>query len=324
MKIAFTSCFDAEDDPRQEVWDRIHALQPDVLLLLGDSVYMDFGVKFLGADRPLGWPRKKSDADFAAFLHGLYAKQWAVDSFRRLVRSGVRLGMTWDDHDFAWNGSRGAGVMKRYAVSPEKRRISRGLFMQFRNALETLPEAATYPPCPKMDTLLDQPAAGIQYQFDKSGVRFIMLDGRTFRQDPSFTQPPTTMMHGPDQMAWLTAQLSAWSGIKVVCAGSVLTGSSECWEQYMDYGWLLDQAPDKLIVLTGDIHKNKKPHNHRPSRPPLYEITASGAARPGPLDKNPRLFGATGNFGILNLNDDTAQVSLYSEEGISGPYALNF
>ena len=45
MKIAFTSCIDAEDDPRQEVWNRIHALQPDVLLLLGDSVYMDFGVK---------------------------------------------------------------------------------------------------------------------------------------------------------------------------------------------------------------------------------------------------------------------------------------
>ena len=43
MKLAFTSCMDAVRVPDQPIWDQIRAEQPDVLLLLGDQIYMDWG-----------------------------------------------------------------------------------------------------------------------------------------------------------------------------------------------------------------------------------------------------------------------------------------
>ena len=60
MKIAFTSCIDAIDDPVQPVWERVRALAPDVLVLLGETMYMDYGIALLGSNRPVGWPRSTS------------------------------------------------------------------------------------------------------------------------------------------------------------------------------------------------------------------------------------------------------------------------
>jgi phosphodiesterase/alkaline phosphatase D-like protein len=302
MKIAFTSCFDAIDDSQQTVWDRVGDLSPDVLLLLGDSVYMDFGIF---GERRNGWPRKVSDDIFATTLYDRYRSQWNVESFRRLLSSRLKLGMTWDDHDFAWNNSRGAGSEKRRAVSREKRLISRALFLQFHQTLEN--GASQYPTRPSMAELLSTEDAGIQSTFDIEHVRFIMLDGRSFREDPN--DVPNAEMHGREQRAWLAERLGSWDGLKIIGAGTVLSRSRESWDQYLDYAWLLAQPASQVIVLTGDVHKNITPHLHKKT-PPLYEITSSGAARPG-------LGGASGNFGILDIGDEVS-VTLHSEETTNG------
>ena len=75
MKIAFTSCIDAIDDPSQAVWGRIRKLAPDVLVLLGDTMYMDYGIALLASDRPVGWPRKLADETFATTMHDRYKLQ---------------------------------------------------------------------------------------------------------------------------------------------------------------------------------------------------------------------------------------------------------
>src|SRR4249919_1095828 len=116
LKIAFGSCFDAVDDQQQTSWNHVAELAPDVLLLLGDTVYMDFGLGILGSHRPLGWPRKATNEVFARSLYERYRQQWAVPAFRGLLARGVKVGLTWDDHDFAWNNSRGAGTAKHFAV----------------------------------------------------------------------------------------------------------------------------------------------------------------------------------------------------------------
>lgn len=336
MKVVFTSCFDAEKDDVQTVWDRISALEPDVLLLLGDSIYMDFGIF---GKRHLGAPRDDSLQDFATKMHDLYAKQWGVASFQRLVRSGIKLGMTWDDHDFAWNNSRGAGHNRKFVVPVDKRRVSRGLFIQFRQVLENLPVGSAYPACPSLDVLGTESDAGIQSLFDLGSLRFVMLDGRTFREDPSGRSPatgpdgtflpgafhtPTATMHGNEQMNWMLDKLNNWHGIKIVGAGSVMSESKETWAQYLDYQRLLNEAPDRVIVLTGDIHKNRSPRNHRPDGVPLYEVTSSGAARPGPLHIVPRLAGASGNFGVLTVDDGRVEVTLYDRHGAGRPEQLVF
>jgi alkaline phosphatase D len=312
MKIIFCSCLDAVDDRDQAIWNSVRKLSPDVLLLLGDTVYMDFGLGLLGSNRPLGWPRKATNEAFATALYDRYRRQWAVLSFQTLLSSGVKVGLTWDDHDFAWNNSRGAGNEKHYAVSREKRLISRSLFLQFREAIRP-PLSDHYPQIPEMHTLLNADDVGIQDTFDVGNIRFIMLDGRSFRQDPNIT--PDAEMHGAAQRTWLS-ELLAWNGPKIICSGSVLTHSKESWDQYVDYVWMLDQPASDVIVVTGDIHKNSGPVRHRED-PALYEITSSGMARPG-------LGGGRGNYGCLTI-DDEIYVDLYSREVPTGSrFPLSF
>ncbi len=54
MKIAFTSCMDATHVPSQPIWNKIRADDPDVVLLLGDQIYMDIGIAGLKCG---GWPK---------------------------------------------------------------------------------------------------------------------------------------------------------------------------------------------------------------------------------------------------------------------------
>jgi alkaline phosphatase D len=302
MKIAFTSCMDAVDDRIQPVWNRIREEQPDLLMLVGDAVYMDFGPAVLGSKRPLGWPRKASNQIFAETLYERYLHQWEVASFQKLLETGLKVTTTWDDHDFAWNGSRGASTEKRRAVSLEKRIISRALALQFRNALNS--GSVKYPPMPAMAALLETEDLGIQESIDIDNVRIVMLDGRSFREDPN--DVADAEMHGRAQREWLGGLLQSWGGPKVIGSGSVMTRSGESWDQYVDYAWLLDQPSTKTIVLTGDIHKNVLPVRHSKQ---LYEITASGAARP-PFKG---FAGGMENFGILSIQEEIT-ATLYSQE----------
>ena len=78
-KLVFTSCMDAENAPSQPVWTAIQADQPDVLMLLGDQIYMDWGLSL--AKEPQ-WKKliiKKGEEGLALFaqdMHRRYALQW--------------------------------------------------------------------------------------------------------------------------------------------------------------------------------------------------------------------------------------------------------
>jgi hypothetical protein len=315
MKIAFTSCIDAIDDPTQPVWDRIRSLAPDVLVLLGDTMYMDYGIALLGSNRPVGGPRKLADDVFATTMHARYKLQWSVKSFRNLLASGPQLAMVWDDHDFAWNNARGLGTEKHFAVSREKRLIAQGLFRQFREACGHM-EASVYPAMPPVSVLLDATETGIQSSFDRDNIRFIMLDGRSFREDPN--TGPDAQMLGPVQREWLRQHLSEWDGRVVIGSGSVMTGSEESWDKYLDYAWLLGLATGQIIVLSGDIHKNALPVKHSRC---VVEVTSSGAARPGLGGGFSRVGGARGNFGMLTVGEQIS-VTLYSEDNPNGSDAV--
>lgn len=305
MKIAFTSCIDAVEDPVQNIWSRIRHLEPDVLLLLGDIMYMDYGLAPLGSNRPLGWPRKVSNAVFAKVMHERYEKQWAVKSFRELLNTGVKLGVIWDDHDFAWNDARGLGTETRFAVPPEKRLIAQGLFRQFRKVCE-VPDISAYPTMPSLETLLTGPETGIQESFDLGGVRFVMLDGRSYRQDPNIG--PDADMLGHSQRNWLAAQFEGTQELTVLCSGSVLHGATESWDKYLDYQWLLGTAQGKVMVLSGDIHSNRLPMRHSDH---VVEVTSSGGARPGSGGVLSHVGGGSGNFGVVETGGSLS-VTLYS------------
>ncbi len=302
MKIAFTSCFDALVDSEQIVWDQVHAQAPEVLLLLGDTIYMDYFPR-------LGRPRKLSNQEFANEMYNRYKAQWSVESFRNLIASVKRVGLTWDDHDFAWNGSCGAGTNRKKAVPREKSRISKNLFLQFKGRVQQKNITSAYPNQPSIDQLLAGDDTGIEDTFDYGSIRIIMLDGRTYREDPSDDKDDDEMstrsLLGKAQRTWLEDQVRTGNGLKLLCSGSTLTRSGESWDHYMDYQWLIDKRFKKTVVLSGDIHKNATQlHDGY-----LFEATSSGAALP-------RIGGGSGNFGILELEGGQVKIALYEKDGL--------
>lgn len=327
MKIAFTSCFDALDDTDQQVWDRVAEHEPDILLLLGDSIYMDFGLPFMSS-HPLGKPKGWGPAKFAEEMHSRYRKQSQVSSFRNLVQSVAHVGAIWDDHDFAWNSACGVpngAAPGKNVVPRDKKLISRGLHMQFRAWLRTRPLSEEYPELPSMKQLLAGPDKGIQESFDVGSARFLMLDGRYYREEQNEPQRdplgpflnefadeaqdvPLTGLLGASQRAWLSSRVKEWPGINIICSGQALSGrKSDDWEHYSDLEWLANQRFRRTVLLSGDIHDIKMKRHEELGG--MWEFTASGAARP-------KLGGASGNFGIVEVSAVGLEASLYDEDGL--------
>lgn len=103
MKVAFTSCFNAELFKNQPVWNEIAAKGPDVMVLLGDSMYLDFGdaVNMSGV-------QQLSQTAFAQRAHTKFKRQLDQPDFKALISTpNLKTYAIWDDHDFLWNDERG-------------------------------------------------------------------------------------------------------------------------------------------------------------------------------------------------------------------------
>ena len=86
VTLCFTSCVDIETNP---MWDDVAALGPDLLLLMGDTPYID-----------------SSDLGVARRRHREFL---AMPGLADLVRSIPTVG-TWDDHDFGRNNGNGRNM----------------------------------------------------------------------------------------------------------------------------------------------------------------------------------------------------------------------
>ena len=302
MKIAFTSCCDPHNDKTQTAWPELAKHEPDVLVLLGDNMYMDYGLG--GGSIKLKAPKGFSDIDFANAMYKKYAMQWAIPSFHAAISQIPKIYAIWDDHDFAWNNSRGEGKdCEDELVSTTKRAISKKLFEQFRNALLTKPSADFYPQNPYADGIDDGftglPYKGIQDTVDdlSTDIHLHLLDGRSFRPE----NDKTKSFLGDAQQNALKNKLLENGGIHLIASGTVL----DDWKKYNDKKWLNSIAENaNIIVLSGDIHKPSFYHRHR-----IFEFTASAMAQPAEITT---IFGKESNvFGILEIFDKTINANIY-------------
>ncbi len=255
---------------------------------------MDFG---LFGEKPRKWDNEK----FAAEMYRRYLLQSQVDSFRLLVASVEWVGAIWDDHDFAWNNSRGAGSQDKHYVNSEKRRIARSLFLQFRHWLSTKP-LTDYPEKPLLRELLDTPDTGVEDYMDVHSTRIILTDGRYYRNN---RQNDESIL-GDEQKAWLQTSIDNHQGFKILCSGSTLTDSREAWSKYNDLEWLSQQNLGKTVIISGDIHKIR--HTVPPRLNGNHEFTASGAARPA-FFRNAKM-----NYGMITISEnDSVDINLYKK-----------
>lgn len=248
MKIAFTSCCDPWNDPIQAAWPHLAAKSPDILILLGDNMYMDYGM----GKNPYGLydPRKFDDIDFAKVMHGNYAKQWAVPSFHTAISQIPKIYAIWDDHDFAWNNSRGVGTdndaEEKEFVSKNKRDISKTLFEQFCSALTTKPSSNQYPGNPYLtgipEHLKNLPDTGIEQTISivEINAKLHLLDGRSFRPKPD----KTISLLGAVQQNILNGKIteSALDTIHLIASGTTLKD----WKSFSDRKWLKNIAKKKI------------------------------------------------------------------------------
>jgi alkaline phosphatase D len=334
MRFAVTSCSDPLEHSKQKVWASIAQAMPDHLILLGDQIYMDYGPKIVSIfwNNPAnGEPAAFSDLDFAAHQYERYAAQW-----RSMQGSGLwqlpklKVHGIWDDHDFAWNNSFGAGPIddrqpkNGQPVPASKQQISRHLFRQFFSSLR----APIYP----ANTLQTQNAID-QLNEDlrrrvffsdmlpadaehglvelRDGVNLMLTDGRTFRtaQQESVS---TSSMFGDEQMKWVQGNIKD-GAITLIAAGCTLSHGPERWKKYKDHDELLNVLSERkdarVLLLSGDIHYTAVEESEAPN---LIEVIASGAARP---------FGnwlpwraSRGNFALCDIAPEAVRVEMREGE----------
>ncbi|MFY0631265.1 MAG: alkaline phosphatase family protein [Flavobacteriaceae bacterium] len=255
MKIAFTSCTRYEAFKEQKEWDHIYDEDPDYLFLLGDNIYMDYGI-WPFTKEYIRAPKKYSLEKFSSLMRQKYINQFEnVPSFKRLVdkmRAKNGFFATWDDHDFAWNNANGANV------SDEKKEVSRSLFHEYTQCSTNLPH--------------------VYYHVDTPLARVIFIDNRFDAERPG----KTNQLISDAQFQFIEEKLNHDLPYTLFCGGISLTLSSENWSKYpqqLQKFCQLIEHKKKVLFLAGDVHYNafvppKKIHKLNCKTPP--QLISSG------------------------------------------------
>lgn len=309
MRIAFTSCFSAVLFPQQPVWREIAAAQPDAVVLLGDSIYLDNSGGFTPEGEPLdkfGLP-KLSAYDFARHGHRLYQRQLAQPDFQALLATGVPVHAMWDDHDFLWDGSCGANAMDNPAQHGHVH-ASRALFSAWQGALSGAPfpgQPPTFGPA--------TPAPGYRHVDLGEGVHLHLTDGRSWRRQGWGGNE----LLGRQQLdAIEQAMLAAGHGATHLLASSTTVNRGESWKSWSrpEHERLLALArTHNIVVLSGDVHEAGVHDHDAGGARRLHEVIASGAA----LKKAVVAGGRRRNWGLLRIDPAHLTAQVYSM-GVAG------
>jgi alkaline phosphatase D len=265
MKLVFCSCSKLQSYSPQPVWDRIRAESPDVLLMLGDNVYLDDD-------------NHREPAALAQELRGLYRAQVAEPHFAELradlVGRGAHLIATYDDHDCLGNNRGGAD-----SPAPLREAARQELINAFG------------PPTTGADV----------YSVSQFGnVRLIVLDSRFYRSAATMANKDRNGVLGGQQWTWFEALLQGLSpGPFTLVATSTPVhkfGQNEAWEDHPGaFARLRDLLAGRpgTLVLSGDIH-----HNDQYDDSGVVELVSSGVSRKGWV-----WGGKRENYGLLAFDD---------------------
>lgn len=262
-RIAFGSC--ADQHRPCPIWQTIGDYQPDLLLLLGDTVYADV---LDGRLTPATPARIQQAYD-----------QLARDPGFTGLRDKVPMLAIWDDHDF---GNNDAGS------EWEHKRVSAEIFHDFFGTPD--------------DSPLRQQTGVYQARiFGPVGqrVQVIMLDTRYFRSSltkaknrlPGFTAlpylpqtGPTAKLLGDAQWDWLEQQLRQPAEIRLLASSIQVLSNEHPFEKWGNFPeerarlfeLIRKTGASGLLILSGDRHLGDISVSDQYIDYPLYDITASG------------------------------------------------
>lgn len=228
LRFAVASCMYDKDD-QGDIWQRMIALRPDVIFLIGDNVYADMGITGVKA---------KKIEQIMATPADLWRRHAETRSRITLFRSKdlIPVIASWDDHDYGMNNGG-----RDYPFKNESRAIFRAFFGSKQN--ENFHPAGI----------------GLASFFTIYGFNFFLLDNRTFRTSIfSSTQP---RHYGDEQLRWL------WHGLRqkdyaFIVGGDQFFGAYHRFESFagnhsMRFKQFLAELktlPTRVAFLSGDRH----------------------------------------------------------------------
>ncbi|MEM9916200.1 MAG: alkaline phosphatase D family protein [Planctomycetota bacterium] len=306
--IAFGSCL--KTDQPAPIFDHLLAMQPDVLLMLGDNVYVS---RARGEKTPEVFDLK-------------YGELAAQPYWPRLRQDVPLLLATWDDHDY---GKNDAG--KEW----EKKDNGKDAFLEF------FPTSAT-----KIPEGRDGVYHAVTVGPEGRRVQFIMLDTRWSRdaidrkpgprgaRGPYLPSDDTTRtLLGEAQWAWLADVLSEPADVRLIGSSIQVVAREHGWECWGNFPHelarlyrLIDEThANGVVLLSGDRHLGEISKDVDDVTPyPMWDITASGFNQDTRDVDEPnryRLGGVHRNshFGAIQIdwagNDPQLRLMLIGEDG---------
>lgn len=279
IRIVFASCCDYRKKIGSTVWDHILRHEPDVLLLLGDNVYLPARYKpknpaELRHQLKIQYDRLLSDPHFTALLAHMRAGERTIAAI-------------WDDHDFLGG--------EKYArdFPDEYRDAAKAQFF------ESFGFAARPP--------------NIYRSFELGDVKFVLLDCRSWREPPDRAPGRPEDILGSQQLEWLRGQLQHDRKYTIVCSSLTFYNypgmEHERWDKYpaarAELVRLLAGRTSGLLILSGDIHQNGAMDDDK-----VIELVSSGVSR-----KHQWWFWkALRNYAVLDLDAQGAMVSFYEND----------
>ncbi len=262
-KIAFGSC--ADQNKPCPIWKTIADAKPELLLLLGDTMYADIEDGKLKAASPEKIVRS-------------YAELAKLEDWKALRAQTPMLG-TWDDHDYGHND---AGGEWEHKVAAQK---------AFHDFFETPADSPR------------RTQKGVYHAdiFGPEGkrVQVILLDGRYFRSLLKRADKPLpgtrivpyipitddgATMLGDEQWKWLEAELKKPAEVRLICSGIQVVNDDHPFEKWgnlpKERRKLLDliksTGANGVVLLSGDRHLGEISLDSKSVGYPLFDITASG------------------------------------------------
>lgn len=310
MRIAFASCMCSQVFKDQPVWDQIAEQQPDYLVMLGDSIYLDINVPSYpdNPGMPIG-PQNMNDETFMRHLFERYTAQLNQPQFAKLVKQmpNNRVFSIWDDHDFLWNDACGAEFTKGMAQQ-SKIVISTSFQEAFRRALAQSLAQGSFPNSYTDSAFMcsNQPPMSAPSINLNNQAWLHLSDGRTYRTRTWLISDKNCTLLGSEQRGKFGEAIRAdLNAIHLFASGSTISG----WKHYPnDLNWIKKlAAKSRTLVLSGDIHRNEVDIFPDTGGFPLHEATSSGAAvRTGVV-----VGGKQENFGLLDIGEKIASVRLF-------------
>ncbi|KAF1323723.1 Mitogen-activated protein kinase kinase, partial [Globisporangium splendens] len=285
FRLAFSSCADEDSDPK--VFDEIASHDPLLFLHMGDLHYHNLEVN-----------------DVAVF-RSAYSELFASPSGRAMLAMDLPFAYMWDDHDYGPDNSDKMARGRNAAVQAYREFVPHYELPGDKN---------------------EGPLSAVYQAFTIGRVRFILTDLRSERTPNLSPDVPSKTVLGAKQKKWFKEELvRATEDPKIAlilwCSTMPWIDDERKWgyfthEQQELVNYMKGHNLNKwvpIIIVSGDAHMlavddgSNSPGN-------LTTLHAAALGRPGSIKGGPYshgLFPGTGQYGLLDIQDDGKRVCVY-------------